>query len=103
MGTNPYEQGSLILKWMTPSTTLLLLLLMSTSMIIIDQISFAQPQKDIPTTNGLIDNVNLTETLVEEARDVMQTLPKLQDRLQTRQERLYKQLQTRQRKQYSVL
>jgi hypothetical protein len=54
----------------TPLPLLLLLLLVSTSMIIIDQMSYAQAQRDISTANGLIDNVNLTETLVEEASDV---------------------------------
>src|SRR5687767_2533765 len=55
---------------MISSTTLLVLLLVSISIVMADQRAHSQPRQNISTTNGLVDNVNLTETLIEEARDV---------------------------------
>jgi len=47
-----------------------LFLLVSIATITIDHVAFAQPQRNTSTTNGTIDNVNLTETIIEEAKDV---------------------------------
>lgn len=60
----------LIIDRMISSTTLLVLLLVSISIVMEDQRAYSQPQQNISTTNGLLDNGNLTETLIEEARDV---------------------------------
>jgi hypothetical protein len=55
---------------MISSATLSVLLLVSISANIVDHMAFAQSQRNTSTTNGVIDNVNLTETLIEEAKDV---------------------------------
>jgi hypothetical protein len=55
---------------MIPSATLLVILLVSMSINIVDHMAFAQAQHNTSTTNGVIDDVNLTETLIEEAKDV---------------------------------
>lgn len=46
----------------------LLLVFMSTN--IVDHMVFAQPQLNSSTTNSIVDNVNLTQTPIEEAKDV---------------------------------
>src|SRR5829696_8062469 len=55
---------------MIPSATLLVILLVSMSINIVDHMAFAQAQHNTSTTNGVIDDVNLTETLIEGAKDV---------------------------------
>src|ERR671911_628728 len=55
---------------MIPSATLSVILLVSMSINIVDHMAFAQAQQNTSTTNGVIDDVNLTETLIEEAKDV---------------------------------
>ena len=55
---------------MIPSATLLVILLVSMSINIVDHMAFPQAQQNTSTANGVIDNVNLTETLIEEAKDV---------------------------------
>src|SRR5215207_6007955 len=55
---------------MIPSAMLSVILLVSMSINIVDHMAFAQAQQNTSTTSGVIDNVNLTETLIEEAKDV---------------------------------
>ena len=55
---------------MIPSATLSVILLVSMSINIVDHMAFTQAQQNTSTTNGVIDDAKLTETLIEEAIDV---------------------------------